>query len=191
MKFSPTSAAHMAAITTLISLAAFTSPLANAVEWDGSINLLLGSKQLDSDDWPGMDQQGSMLLTFDIRPAASPVALAADLMFSAEEKGDITAGTAELHLGPRWYIDNSSAFTPYLGAGVVAVNVLIENDDDDIADKEDSGNGWWAGAGVRYQFDEHFQAVLDVRYSDATVTIDDNERQAGGSNFAIGAGYRW
>lgn len=74
-------------ITTILvsSLTLTIIPNAIAGDIEGSIRILAGSKQLDSDDWPKLDSQGEFGLLFDIKKETWPVSIAADLMMSASE----------------------------------------------------------------------------------------------------------
>ena len=48
-----------------------------------------------------------------------------------------------------------------------------------------------AGADTYYAVTPSFNIGLDVRYSKAEVTLFDKEREAGGLNAGITAGYHW
>lgn len=175
------------------SLLLVSNQLAMAENWTGHAGLLLGEKQLDKQDWQPHETQGSVGLLIDLRPQSSPVALAVDMFGSGDEEqvdgGKQESASAELHLGARYYLPESSRFTPYAGAGLALVSV-----EQKLAQKEreeDGGLGWWAGVGVRYRITEHVDLGADLRYSRANVTLDGDELQAGGRNLALGVGYHW
>jgi len=126
-----------------------------------------------------------------------PVSIAADLIFSAtvHESGVIedTGGTVETHLGARKiFILENSSFRPYVGGGVALVNAILENENAGVTvDDDDRAVGAWFGAGTYYAVTPSFNIGLDVRYSKAEVTLFDKEREAGGLNAGITAGYHW
>ena len=56
---------------------------------------------------------------------------------------------------------------------------------------DDTAVGAWVGAGTYYAVTPSFNIGVDVRYSKAEVTLFDKEREAGGLNAGITAGYHW
>ncbi len=126
-----------------------------------------------------------------------PVSIAADLIFAGtvHESGvnEDTGGTAEIHLGARkiFTLENSS-FRPYVGGGVALVNGILENKNAGVTvDDNDNAIGAWVGAGTYYAVTPSFNIGLDVRYSKAEVTLFDKDRETGGLNAGITAGYHW
>ncbi|MBI5895785.1 MAG: hypothetical protein HZB24_07215 [Desulfobacterales bacterium] len=55
---------------------------------EGNINMLIGQKYLEEDDWEPVDTQAALGLMFDITPAGSPVAIALDI-FATEDSADL------------------------------------------------------------------------------------------------------
>jgi opacity protein-like surface antigen len=165
--------------------------------WTGNVSGYAGHKSVDDEDWPNLDSQTSVGVISDFRKQSWPVSIAADLIFSADvhESGveEDTGGTAEAHLGARkiFALDNSS-FRPYVGGGIALVTALLENDNAGVTvDDDDRAVGAWVGAGTYYAVTPGFNLGLDVRYSKAEVTLFDKEREAGGLNAGITAGYHW
>lgn len=165
--------------------------------WTGNVSGYLGHKSVDNDDWPNLDSQVSVGVISDFRKQSWPVSIAVDLIFSADvhESGVIkdTGGTVETHLGARkiFTLENSS-FRPYVGGGVALVNAILENENAGVTvDDDDRAFGAWVGAGTYYAVTPSFNIGLDVRYSKAEVTLFDKEREAGGLNAGITAGYHW
>ena len=165
--------------------------------WTGNVSGYAGHKSVDEEDWPNLDSQTSVGVISDFRKQSWPVSIAADLIFSADvhESGveEDTGGTAEAHLGARkiFTLDNSS-FRPYVGGGIALVTALLENENAGVTvDDDDRAVGAWVGAGTYYAVTPSFNLGLDVRYSKAEVTLFDKEREAGGLNAGITAGYHW
>lgn len=188
--------------TVLSTLLIVAAPAAYADDsqsnsWTGNVSGYLGHKSVDNDDWPNLDSQTSVGVISDFRKQSWPVSIAVDLIFSADihESGVIkdTGGTVETHLGARkiFTLENSS-FRPYVGGGVALVNAILENENAGVTvDDDDRAFGAWVGAGTYYALTPSFNIGLDVRYSKAEVTLFDKEREAGGLNAGITAGYHW
>jgi opacity protein-like surface antigen len=188
--------------TVLSTLLIMAAPAAYADDsqtngWTGNVSAYLGHKSVDNDDWPNLDSQASVGVIADFGKQSWPVSIAADLIFSGtvHESGVIedTGGTVETHLGARkiFTLENSS-FRPYVGGGVALVNAILENENAGVTvDDDDRAFGAWVGAGTYYAVTPSFNIGLDVRYSKAEVTLFDKEREAGGLNAGITAGYHW
>jgi opacity protein-like surface antigen len=188
-----------AALSTLLLMAA---PAAyaddtQADDWTGNVSGYLGHKTVDSDDWPDLDSQGSLGVIADFGKRSWPVSIAADLIFAGtvHESGanEDTGGTVEMHLGARkiFALQNSS-FRPYVGGGVALITAILENENAGVTvDDDDNTVGAWVGVGTYYAVTPSFNLGLDVRYSKAEVTLFDKEREAGGLNAGITAGYHW
>jgi len=188
--------------TALSTLLFMAMPAAHADDtqtdgWTGNVSAYLGHKSVDDTDWPNLDSQTSVGVISDFRKQSWPVSIAADLIFAGtvHESGanEDTGGTSEIHLGARkvFTLENSS-FRPYVGGGVAFVNAILENVNAGVTvDDDDRAVGAWLGAGTYYAVTPSFNIGLDVRYSKAEVTLFDKEREAGGLNAGITAGYHW
>lgn len=177
----------------MVMAASMAASPVQADEYDGNVRLAFGQKRLDSDDWNTVDRQNEIGMIFDVKKASWPVSVALDLFFSGEDKnvtGEERGSTSEQHLGVRkiWAI-NDSKFHPYLGGGIA----FIQADYEVIgSSKEDgSGVGGWIGAGVDWHLSKRMSLGVDVRYSKADVTINNNDVNAGGFHSVLTLGYRW
>ena len=165
--------------------------------WTGNVSGYLGKKTVDDKDWPELDSQGSVGVISDFGKQSWPVSIAADLIFAGtvHESGvnKDTGGTMEIHLGARkiFTLQNSS-FRPYVGGGATLVSAMLENENAGVAvEEDDTAVGAWVGAGTYFAVTPSFNIGVDVRYSKAEVTLFDKEREAGGLNAGITAGYHW
>jgi opacity protein-like surface antigen len=76
--------------------------------------------------------------------------------------------------------------------GVAIISALLENENAGVTvDDDDTAVGAWISIGTYYAVTPRFSLGLDVRYSKAEVTLFDKEREAGGLNAGITAGYHW
>lgn len=188
--------------TALSTLLFMAMPAAHADDtqadaWTGNVSGYLGHKSVDDNDWPNLDSQGSIGVISDFGKQSWPVSIAADLIFAgtAHESGvnKDTGGTAEVHLGARkiFTLENSS-FRPYVGGGVALISAVLENENAGVkVDDNESTVGAWVGVGTYYAVTPSFNIGLDVRYSKAEVTLFNKERETGGVNAGITAGYHW
>lgn len=172
-------------------------PVAQAGEWTGNFSGFLGQKSLDDNDWPQHDEHGSAGLLFDIKQANWPVSIAFDAFGTGDENkhGSVKqeAYTAAGHLGIRKIFDLAgSSIRPYIGGGAAFVYAEVkDNSSGATQSDDDTGTGAWVGGGLYANLTTHFNLGLDVRYSDAEVSIFDNDREAGGLNMGVSAGYHW
>ena len=171
--------------------------VAHADEWTGNVSGFLGHKSVDDKDWSGLDSQGSLGVISDFRKQSWPVSIAIDAFISGtEDKSDgqnKLAGTFETHLGVRkiFTMDNST-FRPYVGGGVALVGASVEKKSNGVTvDDDDTVYGYWAGVGTYIEITPSFNIGVDVRYSKAEVTLFDTDRDTGGLQAGITAGYHW
>ena len=183
----------------LLLAGALTTTQAIADEWDGNINLLLGQKSLDSDDWGDNDSQNAFGIQFDFARSEWPVHLVVDLYGAGETEGsgddkveDVTGG---LHLGVRKYwAVGSSGFTPFVGGGLAlltAESTTGSGDDKETVEDDEGALGYWVGGGAKWVLGEHLNIGGEVRYSQAEVDLDGTELEAGGVYAGLLAGYHW
>jgi opacity protein-like surface antigen len=197
--FKPVSTITSAALSTLVVIAISTAHAddTQADGWTGNVSGYLGRKFVDDDDWPNLDSQRSAGVISDFRKKSWPVSIAADLITAGADHqsgaNEVTGGTIEMHLGARkiFTLGNSS-FSPYVGGGVAIISALLENENAGVTvDDDDTAVGAWISVGTYYAVTPRFSLGLDVRYSKAEVTLFDKEREAGGLNAGITAGYHW
>ena len=172
-------------------------PIAQASDWTGNVGGSIGSKQLDDNDWSPQDSQGSLGFMLDIKKKSWPVSITYDLILSGDvnEKGSVKdeAYTAENQFGIRKTFElEGSIVRPYFGGGVTFVSAGIKNKTATTSVKDDDeGIGAWVGAGLYVGVTESFDIGFDVRYSEAEVTIFDQDLEAGGMRYAATASYHW
>jgi opacity protein-like surface antigen len=165
--------------------------------WTGNVSGYMGHKSVDDDDWPDLDSQRSAGVISDFRKKSWPVSIAADLIFSGDDHrngaDEDTGGTVEIHLGARKVFTlDGDRFSPYVGGGIAIVTASLENENAGVTiDDDETVVGTWIGVGTYYAVTPHFSLGLDVRYSKAKVTLFDKNRDAGGLNAGITAGYHW
>jgi len=173
--------------------------------WTGNINLFMGAKQLEEDDWEPLDEQDEFGIMFDFKQEGWPVSIAIDLLSSSDEQtglyfvsgyGTVIATlegeTSEFDLGFRKIWDGSPTIRPYIGGGIAMVSAEIKASVlGATASDDDNATGFWLGGGVCFTFAEHFNVGLDLRVTAAEVTLFGVEGEAGGTHAGVFVGYHW
>lgn len=169
---------------------------AGASQWTGNVNFFLGQKSLDSDDWGTLDEQGAFGVLVDFRQENWPVSIALDFLGSADDTtrlgNTIDGMTTEFNAGIRkiWEISGSSV-RPYLGGGIAFINAELERTNVFVVKDDDSGTGLWLNGGIYWTLGQHFNLGLDLRYSEADVTLFGVNGEAGGGFAGLLLGYHW
>jgi opacity protein-like surface antigen len=183
-----------AAITTALVL---VLPVVQAGDWTGNIGGSIGSKHLDDNDWSSLDSQEALGFMLDVKKKSWPVSITYDLIGSYEENknGSLKdeAYTVENQIGIRKTFELESwKMRPYIGGGVTSVSAEIKNKTATTSVKDnDDGTGVWIGAGWYVDVSESFDIGFDVRYSEAEVTLFNQDIEAGGMHYAATASYHW
>jgi opacity protein-like surface antigen len=170
---------------------------AHATQWTGNVNFFLGQKSLDSDDWSPLDEQGEFGVLVDFRNKNWPVSIALDFLGSADDTSvsgiKLDAMTSEFNAGVRkiWEVQGSSV-KPYLGGGIAFIRAEAEGAAFPVVvTEDDNGTGIWLNGGVYWTLGQHFNLGLDLRYSQADVTLFGVDAKAGGSHVGLLLGYHW
>jgi opacity protein-like surface antigen len=180
-------------ILAVILLLSFINAPANA--WTGNANAFFGQKTLDKDDWEPADKQVELGVLFDFKQSQWPVSIAIDLLTSKDEVTvsgvDTEARTAEFDVGVRkiWDISGSS-IRPYIGGGIAFVSAEIKETPTNIS-VNDTRTGFWLNGGIYWTLTQYFNLGLDLRYSQADVTLYNTDVEAGGTHVGIILGYHW
>ncbi len=171
-----------------------------AQDWTGNLNAFFGMKYLDEDDWEPVDDQGEMGAMFDFQKTDWPVAIAFDILASANDDDfwydglniKMESATAEICTGVRKIWETSYAMKPFIGGGVAVIFADVEAYGYGTKiDDDDSAFGLWIDGGVYWTVSEHFNIGADIRFSNAEVTLFGADLEAGGSHFGLLAGYHW
>ena len=178
----------------MVALSLMTTP---ALAMTGNVHGFLGQKSLDSGDWGSLDQQTEIGVLFDVRENNWPISIAADLLGSADEvdtpRGKIRGSTLELDLGVRKVFDLSGiSLHPYVGGGLALVAADREIDTGTrIASDNDTGAGAWVSGGAYWTFSNHINVGMDIRFTNADVTVFNTTVEAGGTHVGAMVGYQW
>lgn len=163
----------------------------------GDANILFGIKPLDQDEWGPVEDQGALGAEVTFGREAWPIWIAIDYFATAGVQEDIqifgipsqdiVGSTVEFDLGVR-KIWGKKKTRPFLGGGVGLIGATL---DLDIDDDSDATAGLWINGGVFWRLGSRFNIGGTVRYSDAEVTIFDQDVQAGGFTYGLLLGWGW
>lgn len=196
----------------------------HATAGGGDANLWVGKKQIDDQTLEEQNvddptQWGAWVsLDFDW-----PVALAIDLLISdqgdtrTDVEGNIQSTVRtdvdilELDLGVRKFWGRKAR--PYVGGGLAIVQAdatvteqltfgMTPSPAVTLLDDSDTGLGYWLNGGFLYTVGKSFNVGVDLRYSDASVTVQPTDLapgepapgidiDAGGFQFGVMLGFHW
>jgi len=170
--------------------------------WTGSINLSIGVKELNDDDWAPWDTQLGFGILMDFREEHWPVGIAFDVMRSSDDASefdpilgniDVEVNTLEIGLGVRKILAKKrTTIKPYIGAGIAYVNADSEvTGYDFVVSDDDSALGFWADAGFHWMLNPEFSIGVDARWSTGEVTIFEEKNDAGGLLLGFMVGHHW
>ena len=173
------------------------SSVTNADELSGHIGGFIGLKTMDSSDWPDLDNHFAMGVIFDIKKDSWPISIVLDITDTGDKHKhdgmEDLGHTSELHFGIRKiFINQDSKLQPYLEGGVASIYAEQEFEVNNTTMKQDdSDTGIWLGAGMYYEINPKFVLGLDVRYSEAEITLFNEELDAGGFYTGVTGGYKF
>jgi len=184
----------------------------------GDVNLFYGQKQLSESRLEDAGVEGQtefgiqLSLDFDW-----PVALAIDVLSSTGDNTiDVPAAyvvqyttdvsTLEFDVGVRKFW--REGIRPYVGGGFGWMQLDAKQSvfrsfgpqltaTDVLVDDSDSGFGYWLDTGFIFTMKSGFNVGVDLRYSDASATVQPNgtseslDLDSGGMHYGILLGYRW
>ena len=189
--------------TTIAGALSMSGPAPVQAEgWTGNVNLLLGAKALDEDDWEPIHEHGQGGLLVDFRPADWPVSIAVDFLRSRDSDSvfdpgsglfvDVRGETSELNLGVRKIWDERPSVRPFVGGGLAHISASLRASAAGLrVSDSDNSIGFWLNGGVYWTLGESFNLGLDLRYSQASVNLFGVSTDAGGGHAGLLLGYHW
>ncbi|MGA1874795.1 MAG: hypothetical protein ACMUIA_04240 [bacterium] len=173
----------------IISLLIPSSPVC-AQKSTGNVNFFFGEKRMDKDDWKPLDRQTEFgFFEVDFTFPNWPLSITWAYLMSDETGDYFLAESDELHIGLKKIMNLRCApLHPFVSGGISRMETHLE-----VGNKKysDTGAGLWAGTGIYWTSGSGFNIGLMVKYSDADVTFDHEEFEAGGIHYGIMAGGHW
>jgi hypothetical protein len=170
--------------------------------WTGNLNLGVGLKFMDEDEWDATSKQKEMRIAFDVRQRRWPINIAFDFMYSksedvytwSENNQDWLAynqSSYELNAGVRKIFDQKLySMRPFVGGGVGYISTSL--DFASFLDKFNQGTvGAWAEGGVYWELERHFNIGAEFLWSWAQIPVLAEKANAGGKHFEMVVGYHW
>jgi len=193
---------YIIAVLALVPFLLSASVASAQDQWTGNINVFFGQKNLDKDDWEPVEEQSEFGIEVDFRKKDWPVNIAIDVLVSSDDQSiidpffgqvDLEGKTKEFNIGIRKIWDEHSSVRPFIGGGLSYIRAEAEATIPGLgsASDSDTGVGIWLGGGVYFTLGEHFNLGVELKYSDADVTLFDVDAAAGGTHYGLLAGYHW
>lgn len=169
--------------------------------WTGHVSYVFGYKRLGS-DWAPADHQVEFgLVDFDLKQNHWPLSVAGQFLLSyssnipafAGSSGDFS-GTYEFNFGLRKVWDGRRRFHPFVGGGAALVGGSTTTQVDRrlySQDDNDSGFGYWLGAGFYWKVSGSFHTGVNIQYTHADITLFDRQLSSGGLHVNILLGTSW
>jgi opacity protein-like surface antigen len=185
----------------LMTLVVLLPVASHAQLWTGNVNALLGRKTLEAEDWKPVDKHVELGMLLDFKRDTWPVSVAIDFSWSDDGAlednpftgpADADGETTEVNLGVRKIWDHYARARPYIGGGValISADIFVRVLGVRVSDSDD-GQGFWAAGGLFWTLGDHFNVGLDVRYSQADITLFEVDADAGGTHVRGFLGYHW
>lgn len=180
--------------------AASRAAAAEEKSWTGDLNMFLGGKRLEKDDWEPADKQGEFGVQVDFRRRNWPLNIAVDLLGAVGEgkvpfgSGNISveSRTSELNMGIRKIWDNAPHVRPFIGGGLSFARASVSFSSSGIPfEVSGDGTGVWLGGGVFWTLGGSFNIGFELKSSSAKARIAGVEVAAGGRHFGLLLGYHW
>jgi hypothetical protein len=167
---------------------------------DYHVNLFLGQKMLDEEDWMPIDEQPQLGVTTTFGGEKWPFAIAIDLLRSqddATDMGDKVEGTTtELDLGLRkvWgreeHYWQKKRVRPFVGGGIALIRGEAETSSGGFkVEDDDKAFGLWANGGVFWRLGRNFNVGVEVRFSRAEAGLFDVDVGSGGEHIGLLLGW--
>ena len=179
-------------------------------QWSGNVNLLLGMKMLNKDDWFPSEVHVGTGLGFDIRRTNWPFDIYIEYIRSSgkgyDGPTDMESATSEFNLGIRYIIKTEKSGVMFLGIGPsfskASTEIIHEVDTfDEVTFRDeyenvsvvddDTGYGIWISWGTYTTLKDLFNIGLGFKYTIAPVTILDIDTDAGGGHLYLKTGFHF
>ena len=165
--------------------------------WTGNLNLGVGLKLMDKNQWGATRQQKEFRAAFDFRQRRWPINIAVDFLYSMSEEsayylGDGTSlnyqqNSSELNAGVRKIFDGKLySMRPFMGGGFGYITTQIES-----IDFQEGTLGAWAEGGIYWELEKHLNLGAEALWSWASIPTRGELANAGGIHFEMILGYHW
>lgn len=173
--------------------------------WTGNVNLFLGEKFLDKDDWEPMDKQIEAGILMDVKHRSVPFSIAFDLLYSKDKEdiGSLDSGIGpfytnvesrimEFDVGIRKIWECPRNVRPFIGFGLANIvgEIKAESFGVSVSD-EDIGYGQWADIGAYVTLTERFNIGFEARWSNVQINLYGAEAKVGGRHIGVLTGIHW
>lgn len=157
------------------------------------LHLAGGTKRMSEDDWGELSSHGTFGFLTSLGKGTWPVQVAADVILSRDRYQNdglsFTGATTEVATGVRKTI-GSEAFRPYLGGGLCYVTASSEVRGGGLEGSTGGvGVGLWGSVGGFLHLGTNFGAGVHLRFTSASVRMEDEPIAAGGLHAGVTLGF--
>ncbi len=167
--------------------------------WTGNVNLFLGEKFLDKDDWEPMDKRMEAGILMDVKHRSVPFSIAFDLLYARDKEDigshdlgigpfctDVESRIMEFDVGVRKIWECPKNIRPFIGFGLANIigEIKAESFGISVSD-EDIGYGMWADIGAYVTLAERFNIGLEARWSTVQINLYGAEARVGGWHVGV------
>ena len=184
---------------------AMSQSSSNPTDWTGNVNIFLGSKMLDEDDWAPVDQHFEAGVLIDFKQKSWPISIALDFLSSSDKEDvsfavlnfgtfnfNLEGNTTEINLGVRKIWDNPTMVRPFIGGGLAVISAEVKGTALGLSvSDDDTGVGVWLEGGAYVTLGQHFNIGAEARWSKAEVTLFNVDGEAGGFHVGALLGFHW
>ena len=200
-------------LVVVLFIAGFGITVYAGENFTGNVNLVLGSKSLDEDDWDPVNEQTAFGLEFNCKHPDWPISLAigwiasynqyTEEVFGLEAK--IEGATVEKNIGVLKIWDKAPYVRPFVGGGLCFLDAAVSGTltlapgmQMSISD-EATGTGMWFTGGVYWTLWEHLNLGVNLKISSVSVAmvvekdgiLQETNVSAGGNHFGGFIGFHW
>jgi len=170
-----------------------------ASDWTGNINLQVGKRSMDSNDWQPVDKSTFYGVEGTWGKQDQVILFATDLYGSSESDRLETASqdrrlrSMELAIGFR-KIWQYKTLRPYAGAGVslVSEDFEVTTDGQRTEEQSDRTTGFWVGGGLNYRLGPHLNLGVAARYAPVQqVKVIGESIDASSGQVGVNVGWSW
>lgn len=160
------------------------------------VNVFLGLKNLDEDDWAPVDEHREFGIEIDFKQHNSPVNITIGYLRSSDDDTitgiNIEGKTSELYIGVRKICEAFPQMRSFIGGGLSIISAEMKGAALGIkVSDDDSSLGFWLGGGVYFTSVANFNIGANIRYSQAEVNLFGIDGKAGGLHYGVIVRYPW
>lgn len=174
--------------------------------YTGNVNIFFGQKKLDKNDWLSVEKQKNLGIEIDFKEPDWDFSMTVNYLISEDDSSGYdrhfdyyeynSAETSELQIGIKKILDFQQSDThPFFGGGITFIRAkeykYRTNEAPFIVADADNTIGIWISGGCYITVYNNVNIGFNVRYSRATILLNDKRIRAGGLHYGALAGFHF